>query len=173
MSVLTCGFCTVEGSCWPSFCLQAGLPSPIYDGSFHLQVTSWGPGGYYDGEGRGVWSLWKKAWALPLRRPQSNSKRSEAGTMVPIRHPGTEDRCCGLHIAPIPDPPQVSQAIGCLLSLISSGSVVCTFAMRLRPGLTARSSGNWLSFSPSALSQGTLSALYSDFHWDWKALVIL
>ena len=43
--------------------------------------------------------------------------------VVPIRTPGAEERCCGLHTALVPDSSQVSQAIRCLLSLISSGSV--------------------------------------------------
>lgn len=35
----------------------------------------------------------------------------------------SEETCCSLHIAPIHESPQVSQAIECLLYLISSGSV--------------------------------------------------
>lgn len=62
------------------------------------------------------------------------------------RPPGAEDRGCALPVALVPDSSQVSQAIRCLLSLISSGSVAWVLAMSLSPKLTDRASGNWLSF---------------------------
>lgn len=80
--------------------------------------------------------------------------------MVP---PGAEERCRGLPIAPIPESPQVSQAIRCLLSLISSGSVACALAVNLSPRLMARSSEKWLSIFVYSFP-GPPSAFYSDFH---------
>lgn len=66
--------------------------------------------------------------------------------VVPIRPPGAEERCRVLHVAPVPNSSQVSQAIRYLLSLISSGSVAWVLAMSLSPKLTDRASGNCLSF---------------------------
>lgn len=69
---------------------------------FISQSSTREPGRYYDGKGRGVWSLGKEAWALSLRdlSPTAHIQRWARGSHRP---PGAEDRGCALPVALVPD----------------------------------------------------------------------